>query len=526
MRTFGVALLALLVSAPAAAAADLPLKRCVKGKFQCGRLQVPLDYNEPSGRQLSIPVTRLRAKEPQRRIGTVFINYGGPGAGAVETTQAAAPSLFKAYRRRFDIVAFDPRGTGGSKPGLDCDVNQERVGLYRHPYYTPATYDRDQALAKARRYAERCARRNAVLAPHVSTANVARDMDAVRAALGVRKITYFGFSYGTFLGTTYARLFPQHLRSLLLDGPVDATAYIADPIGELADQTAGFEDALDRYFAGCRRAPAKACRWTRGRAPRAAYERIVRRANADPLKVRHPRAAKGSRRPVDGDVTNFAVAGDLYAKQLWPDISAVLDLAARGDGTGLRLLADEGYGRRKDGSYSPDGDRYFLIGAIEQLFPREPEPYEAAGVTAFQQTRDFIFNVGYTVLDYSQFAPRDADAYLGPFDLPAAAPDPLVVGTTHDPATPYPGARSLLDQLGRGRLLTMRGDGHTAYGGNSKCIDRAIDAYVIRGRLPAAGKTCRQHVPFPPPKDAEASVASASAAAKLDVIGNVARRGR
>lgn len=520
MRTLVATLVAFAALSAGADAATLSLEKCVKGKFQCGRLQVPLDYGKPDGRKVSIPVTRIRAKQPKRRIGTLFVNYGGPGGDAVETTQEFGVKVFKTYRRRFDIVAFDPRGTGGSRPALNCEVDQERVGLYRHPHLTPSSYDRDAALAKASRYATRCARRNALLAPHVSTANVARDMDAVRDAFGVREVTYFGFSYGTLLGATYAALFPDRVRSLVLDGPVDPAAYLTDPVSDIQGQTAGFEDALKRYFAACKRSR-RACRWSRGRSPRAAYDRLVRRADRRPLKVR-PRATQGNRRRVDGDVMNFAVAGDLYAKQLWPEISAALDQASRGNGTLLRIIADAGYGRRKDGSYSPDGDRYFMIGGAEQRWPREPEPYESAGAAAFAKTRDFIFNTGYSLLDYSRFTPRDEDAFLGPFTLAAAAPTPLVVATTHDPATPYDGGRALVSQLGRGRLLTMRGDGHTAYGGQSPCVDRAIDAYVIRGRLPAAGKTCRQRVPFPPRKKASTSAASVEVTA-ADII---ARRGR
>lgn len=510
-RLLAVAVL-LLVPAPASAAA-LKLRPCGKRGFQCGRLAVPLDYDDPAGGEVSIPVIRLRARHPQRRLGTLFVNYGGPGADAVATTRSGAYRQFRALRGRFDLVAFDPRGTGASRPALDCRADQERSGVYRHPFPTPATYERAEALRIAAAYATRCAARNQRLAPHVSTANVARDMDRVRAALGVGRVTYFGFSYGTLLGATYAALFPERVRAMVLDGPVDPSSYLNDPLGDLARQSAGFEDALSRYFAACR--ATHACRWTRGRAPAAAYDRLAARAAAHPLRIRRPAVARGDRRPVDRDVFNFAISSDLYAKQLWPEITVALDRAARGDGSLLRSIADLDYGRRRNGTYAPDYDRYFIIGAAEQQFPREVEPYERAGAASFAAYPHFFFNAGYSGLPYAQFAPRDQDAYLGPFALPDAAPTPLVVATTHDPATPLASARGMVAELGRATLLTMRGDGHTAYRNGSRCIDRAVEAYLIRLASPAAGTTCRQHVPFPPRSRKRAAAATASTVRSL-----------
>lgn len=504
----------LLVAVFALAAGDaraVTLKPCGGHGFRCGRVRVPLDYDDPAAGRISVAVTRLRARHPGRRLGTIFVNYGGPGGDAARTLRRGGYVQLRAFRDRFDLVGMDPRGTGASRPVLSCRVDQERTGLYRHPFRTPATYDRDAALGAARSYAERCAARNARLAPHVSTANVARDMDAVRAALGVAKVTYFGFSYGTLLGATYAALFPDHLRAAVLDGPVDPGTYLGDPIGDLQRQTAGFEDALSRYFAAC--SGARRCRWTRGRDPRAAYDALVRRAAARPLRIKLPRATRGDRRRVDADVLNFAVAGEFYAKQLWPELTFALNRAVRRrDGTVLRLIANDDYGRRRDGSYNADLDRYFMIGASEQPFPREPEPYEAAGASAATSYPHFVFNVGYSLLPYSVYPAHDDNAYLGPFGVPEAAPTPLVVATTHDPATPYDSARGMVAALGRASLLTMRGDGHTAYGGNSRCIDRAVNAYVLRLRLPGAGASCRQHVPFTSPGNRSAATTSAAAA--------------
>ncbi len=513
MRYLVVALA--LVALGAADASAVTLKRCGTHGFRCGRVSVPLDYDDPGAGRISIAVARVRARRPARRLGTIVVNYGGPGAEVARTLRRGGYRQLKAFRDRFDLVGFDPRGTGASKPALSCGVNQERAGLYHHPFTTPSTYHRDAAVAAAGAYAQRCAARNARLAPHVSTANVARDLDSVRAALGIDKVTYVGFSYGTLLGATYASLFPDRVRAMVLDGPVDPVSYLSDPLADLARQSGGFEDALSRYFAACRasRAARRACAWTRGHTPSAAYDALAERAAAHPLRIRRPRVTRGNRRPVDGDVFQFAVSADLYAKQFWPELTVALTLAARrGDGSLLRAIADDDYGRRRNGSYRSTYDRYFMIGASEQQFPRELEPYEAAGASAFESFPHFFFNVGYSGLAYSQYAPRDDDAYLGPFSLSESAPTPLVVATTHDPATPLDSARGMVAALGRSSLVTMRGDGHTAYGGNSRCVDRAVDAYVLRLRAPRAGLTCSQHVPFPP-RSRKASTATASAAA-------------
>ncbi len=491
----GCALVVLLCLGAAGDASALTLRPCGHHGFRCGRLRLPLDYGDPAGPNVSIAVTRLRARDPSRRIGTLFVNYGGPGGNAVATTQRVARSLFAAYRNRFDIVAFDPRGTGASRPTLDCGVDEESLGPYRLPFLPPEAFDQNRDVGIAQTYADRCAARNALIGAHVSTANVARDMDAVRAALGVRKVTYLGFSYGTLLGATYAALFGSHVRAIVLDGPVDPDQYLNHPIATLTAQSAGYERALGRYFDACSRAH---CHWLRRRAPFAAYDRLIRRAAAHPLRIRHRSVARGDRRPVTGDLINWAVSDELYAKQLWPEMTVALNQAARGDGSLIRAISDESYGRRKNGGYTATLDRYFLIGASEQQYPRDLQPYLDAGAASVTASPHFFFNSGYSLLPYALYPLRDEDAFLGPFTLPATAPRALVVGTTFDPATPFAGARAMVADLGRARLLTMRGDGHTAYHQGSRCVDRAVDRYLVAGRLPGAGLSCRQHVPFPP----------------------------
>jgi pimeloyl-ACP methyl ester carboxylesterase len=325
---------------------------------------------------------------------------------------------------------------------------------------------------------------------------VARDIDLLRQALGEKKIAYFGFSYGTVLGATYASLFPRNYSRMVLDGPVDATDYMNDPLATLSSQSGGFERAFGRFFQACARDQVN-CLGFGGDDPWDAFDQLVDRANQSPIP-----AGGRDPRPVDGDDIIFGAASELYAKQFWPELAQALSEAANNnDATLLRQLADGFYGRNDDGTFGPGNDRYFTIGAAEQQYPRNTDVYFSAGKRSWSEHEHTFWNNGYVELNYGLWPYRDKDAYLGPFHIPNSAVTPLVVGTTYDPATPYRGAKNLVRDLGNARLLTMRGDGHTAYAGNSPdCIDPAVEAYINDGTLPAPGTSCKQEVPFVQPQ--------------------------
>jgi pimeloyl-ACP methyl ester carboxylesterase len=460
---------------------------------QCTTARVPLDYDHPHGRSISLFVARSSATDPAHRIGTLFFNFGGPGGTAADSVEAAGADVFPALGGRFDIVGMDPRGVGQSTPSIDCRANQETQGIYSQPFTTPFNLDVGALLAKDRGYIDQCLAQNpSGILSHVSTANVARDIDLLRRAMGDAQISYLGFSYGTFLGATYASLFPSHYRAMVLDGPVDANAYVNDPLRALSSQSSAFERALGRFFQACA-AHQDACLGFGGDDPWSAYDELVDHADATPLPAD---GYTPDPRPVDGDDIRFGTALGLYAKQFWPLLAEALSDAAQGDGSLLRLLTDAFYGRLDDGSYDPSSDRYFTIGATEQRYPRDLGTYLAAGLRSWNQHEHFYWNNGYTELNYGLWPARDRDAFDGPFRIPGSAVTPLVVATRYDPATPYRGALDLAGDLGNARLLKMIGDGHTAYSGNSSCVDAAVEAYLEELTLPAPGTTCRQEVPF------------------------------
>jgi pimeloyl-ACP methyl ester carboxylesterase len=484
------ALLTTLVAAPTAAAQVPPLDwQDCGGGFECATAEVPRNYARPHGPTLEIAVTRLPAQDPENRIGSLFVNFGGPGGEGVSTVQAFGAELFASLNDRFDIVGFDPRGVGQSVPAIDCQVDQETMGLYAQPFTTPENLVVSALVDRSLSYIRSCRQHNRGILRFVATANVARDLNRLRRAVGDRKLTYLGYSYGTYLGATYARLFPHRFRALVLDGAIDPDMYANNPTGYLIAQTGGFERALGRFFQACA-AHQAVCQFG-GDDPWTAYDELVESAYADPL----PSAGEDPR-PVNGDDILAATILTLYAKQNWPFLAIALQDAAAGDGSIFRELVNLFYGRFPDGSFDPASDRYFTIEGVDQLFTDDVGFYLRTGRESWSTFDHFWWNAGYSEMPWGLYPVRPRGAYYGPFGVPDSAATALVVGTTYDPATPYRGAKQLVAQMGNAALLTMRGDGHTAYGGNSPCIDAAVDAYLEDLTLPAPGTVCRQEVPF------------------------------
>jgi pimeloyl-ACP methyl ester carboxylesterase len=489
--------------------------------FDCATAQVPKDYARPRAGQLSLALVRLPATDPSRRVGSLFVNFGGPGGDAVSTIKANR-ELFSGLNDRFDIVGFDPRGVGESTPSIDCKVNQETQGVYRQPFPTPDNLNAQQLFGQDQQYINRCVQLNGEILPYVSTANVARDMDYLRGAVGDQKLTYLGFSYGTFLGATYQSMFPNHVRALVLDGALDPDTYINDPLASLDAQSAGFERATGRFLQACA-VNQVTCEGfgsdpSRDGSPDVpdpweALDRLIAQADARAI----PATSYGpDPRPVGGDDIRAAVLQSVYSKSLWPYLAAGLARADQnGDAGLLRQLTDIFYGRNADGSYDPLTDRYFTIGALEQRYPQGIGTYLKEGARSYYDYDHAWFNHGYVELAWGLYPINPRGVFYGPFRNPNAAAKTLVVGTTYDPATPYKEAKSLVRQLGNAQLLTMRGDGHTAYGGNSTCIDATVNAYFADPAQPLQNTSCAQQVPFAVPQAAAAKANAKAATARI-----------
>jgi pimeloyl-ACP methyl ester carboxylesterase len=501
------------VPVPALAGVELAWADCgtaeagVAAGVQCARAELPLDYDDPAGEQVQIAVAKVPASDPAQRIGSLFFNFGGPGGAAVEYLQAAGAARFATLNQRFDIVGFDPRGVGQSTPAIDCRANQETQGIYSVPVPTPLDIDVAAYVAKVRSYVDSCVANNGPILEHVSTANVARDLDVLRSAVGDERLTYLGYSYGTFLGATYASLFPHRFRALVLDAPVDATRYVNDPLSYIAEQTAGFELGLARFAEACA-VDQVACSGFGATSPYEAFDDLVAAAEQTPIPAD---GHAPDPRPVTGDDVRNATLSLLYSKRLWGVLGLALARAAAGDGSLVRAVVDGAYGRQDDGTFSPSTDRYVAITAAEQLYPQDDlQVYLDRGAESWASFPHFWVNSGYAEINYLLWPAHDEDAFRGPFTVDPSAPTPLVVATTYDPATPYPGALRLVQDLGNARLLTMDGDGHAAYGTNSACINAATEAYLVDLVLPAEGTVCRQEVRFEAPVPAPAGVGTRS----------------
>jgi pimeloyl-ACP methyl ester carboxylesterase len=475
--------------------------------FQCATAAVPLDYSHPHRGTYHLALMKKPAVDTGKRLGSLLINYGGPGGTAIDDTErtftSATGGLWGSLNDQYDIVAVDPRGVGRSEAAMDCGANQITEGIYSMPFATPDT-DPAALLAKDKAYVKRCVQRNRAVLPYVTTGNFARDLDLLRQAVGDKKLNYLGFSYGTFLGATYAALFPGNVGRVVLDGPVDADSYINHPSKDLQAQTSAFERELSRFFAACA-GDQVTCQGfgdngTNTPDPEAAFDALVDAANANPIPVAADNGVTDDLRPVTGDDILNATIGNLYNKHYWGYIVQDLVDAENGDGAGMRFDSDYEYGYDPDsGTFDPLGDRYFLIGAVEQHYPNPNlQHYLRLGRASYDSFDHFWFNAGYVEANYGIFPVKGNGIYRGPFTVPQSASTPLVVATTYDPATPYRGAKALVRDMGNARLLTMIGDGHTAYGGESACIDQAVDDYLLGGTLPAAGTTCRQETPFAP----------------------------
>ncbi len=470
---------ALALAGEGSAQGTLEWTPCGK-RAQCARLVAPLDHANPAGEQIELALLRLPATDPARRIGSLLVNPGGPGGSGVDFVRQSAP-YFEHLRTRFDIVGFDPRGVGRST-AVRCltDAELDETGALDPTPDTPSEHD--ALIEAARSYAARCAERAPALLPYVSTEQAARDLDLIRAVVGDEKLSFLGFSYGTELGATYASLFPDRVRALVLDGAVDPLVWANDPLELTRVQLHGFERSLTRFLAYCRRGKSD-CVVRRNGDPESIVMRLLRRLDAKPLR------AESGRRLTEGLALSGIVAS-LYSQQLWPLLGKALDGAwRRRDGRLLLLLADAYSGRREDGTYPNLSDANAAISCADWGVTATPDSVIEFADELGRTSPLFGPSAALSALTCSFWPVQPVSRYAGPFTA-AGAPPILVVGTTGDPATPYVWAKSLARQLESGVLLTWRGDSHTAYG-ESECVAAAADRYLISLRAPRDGSVCR-----------------------------------
>ena len=451
------------------------------GSFQCAELRVPLDYAQPSGDTITLSVLRLRSASGGTHLGSLVVNPGGPGGSAVDFARAARSIFPEQVLAAYDVVGFDPRGVQRSEP-VSCLTDQQLdtfIALDATPDDAAEVKQLDDAFTQ---FAAGCAQKSGAVLGHVSTEETARDMDVLRGALGEKKLTYFGFSYGTLLGATYADLFPTRVERMVLDGAVDPAL---DQVALQHGQAKGFELALRRFVENCDQQ--SDCPLPGG--TQAGLDRISRffdELDSKPLPTDDPK------RPLTQALAQGAVLSYLYfpAYGDWDALRGGLASAFDGDGTELLQMLDERNERSSAGKYANNLQyAYYAVNALAQ--PDRPTTEQVATLAAQWQKESPILGAMFAwVNDVWQHWPVAATET--PHALTAkGAPPILVVGTTYDPATPYPWSQAMAKQLSTGVLLTRVGDGHTGYGKGSACTDNAVDRYLLQGTAPAAGTVCR-----------------------------------
>lgn len=441
------------------------------GEFQCTTLEVPLDYADPDGDTIDLSVLRSPAEDPE---GSLIVNPGGPGASGVDYARAARSLATDAVREHYDIVGFDPRGVGESNP-VDC-LDDEQLDAFTAAEATP---DDDEEVAELQgdveEFAAGCESRSGALLPHLSTENAARDMDVLRAALGDSKLTYLGKSYGTYLGAIYADLFPSRVGRMVLDGAIDPSLSAKEfALG----QAAGFQRAWDGFVRWC---VDDGCPLGDDEDEvQATVSAFLSDLDEEPLQT------GDDSRPLTESLAFYGMVVPFYspASEAYPTVRDALDQAINDDsGAGLLALADLYLSRNGDGTYTGNSNEVFA--AVNCLDRPESPTIEqvSSGLSDYEEASP-VFGpfMAWGALTCAAW-PVKSSAVPGPLDATGADPI-LVIGTTGDPATPYPWAEALADQLSSGELLTYDGTGHTAYRSGSECVDEFVDAYLVEGELP------------------------------------------
>ena len=445
---------------------------------------VPRSWGDPTGATIRIAVARHSAGAGA--LGSLLINPGGPGGSGYDfVDQYVDYAVTPAVLKRYDIIGFDPRGVGRSRPAITCytDPKQEDAllyGTYSSPYGTQGWIDELTAVEK--NWAAACLKNTGPLLAHIDAESNARDMDVIRAVLGDKKMHYLGYSYGTYLGTMYAELFPQKVGRMVLDGPVDP---LVGQLDALATQMAGFDSALRSYMAYC--LSQKGCPFT-GTVDDGLHQV---RAVLDGIDARHLVASDG--RKLDSATVGTGISYTLYAQDSWPGLTTMFQELARGDADSTFANADGYNGRSPQGGYDNEADVYAAVTCAESNIGTDgvaPLQGLARIDAAAPILGKYFAYDDYAVLDTAcSNWPEPVAKLPREFNAPGAAPI-MVVATTNDPATPYAGGVSLSKQLSSGVLVTHKGEGHTVYAQGDSCVDTTVDDYLIRGIVPASDPLC------------------------------------
>lgn len=445
-------------------------------RVQCASITVPLDYTQPTGRTIELALLRTPAAGQSR--GSIVVNPGGPGAGGLDYAQYLASVMDPDVTAAFDIVGFDPRGVGESAP-IVCMTGKQTTRWYRTDTTPDTAAEQATLLDRAAQISRGCLRRDAQLARSIGSDSTVRDMDVIRAVLGDERLNWLGFSYGTSLGALFAQEFPDRVGRMVLDGGVDPRL---NAMQISADQSRGFQVGIGRFATDC--AERSGCVAKSQAGVLSFINSLLRTLDSSQL------ATDGRRDLVQAEALT-ALFFAMYSTDLWPTLRTGLRQAKNGDGTTLQLLAQLANDQVGPDRYGSNiASAFYAIGCWD--YPATPNAAGLRSAAAAWSRSAVVPEMGRamswenapcsTWFDHSPTPPARVSSTT---DAPI-----LVIGTVFDPATPYSWSVALSEQLRTSRLLTHRGDGHTAYAAGNACIDDIADRYLLTGALPAEGTNC------------------------------------
>jgi len=448
------------------------------GSYECATIEVPLDYADAAGDTVEIALKKAPATSNSDRVGTLFINPGGPGGSGIDYVDFFLSEVSPDLRAAFDVVGFDPRGVGTSDP-VECLSDAELDVFLAYDPDPDTAAEVRRATALVRQLGRGCVQNSGALAAHVSTIEVAKDLDVLRAVVGDEVLHYYGASYGTSIGATYAELFPDKVGRLVLDGALDPTLTLERLNIEQAE---GFHTALVAYVQHC--LDGGDC--VLGSSESEALDRIgtfLDELDTDPLPTNDPE------RPLTRSLGFLGIAITLYNEDYWTYLDNALPAALDGDGSQLLVLADAYTERNPGGDYASNSTQVnYAVNCLDH-----PVNISVAEIEASEPAYERVSPVFGPVFAWSLLGCSNwpIEPPLEPLQIDGAGAAPIVVvGTTRDPATPYHWAEALAEQLESGVLVSRDGDGHTGYGMGNECVDEAINAYLIEGVVPDDGLEC------------------------------------
>ncbi len=475
---------------------------CAEGvdpAFECADVELPTDYDRARGGTTTVALTRLPATDPEQRLGSVFFNFGGPGGPGVATLPLVSDQVVSPQvRARYDLVGFDPRGVGESDPALCyASAEEEAAAVAALVPFPVGEAETRTYLQQTRDYARSCRTQARDVIEHASTANVARDLDVLRRAVGDERLNYVGYSYGTYLGATYARLFPDRVGRFVLDGTIDPVAYAGTrsddrSLGARTGQGPAAAETFDEFLRLCAEA-GEGCSLNALGDPREVVEQLWADLKEEPVTLQ----VQGQSIEVTYAIAITESFFAMYDHRGW---SAHADFLALLAGAPVPQARQRALTLQQDAEETPP---YASVGGSLASLCVDTEPLRPASrhadVAAAEEARAGGFGAfrAWVGLQCTYLGLRDKDAFTGPWEQTTDA-TVMVVGTRFDPATPYANTAPYADRFPDGRLVTVEGYGHTIIG-RSSCADDLVTAYLLDGQAPADGTTCAQDTaPFAP----------------------------